>query len=100
MTLRMVAGLNPSRLPRAKVRDPTGSPVVMKVSTIAVRISRSRSPIGCPDCIEFLPRGSHSAKTLKNNSLGRQQPKLPLLILGRGVGHVTHYHSQYQNANR
>src|SRR5437016_10632543 len=71
----MVAGLNPSRLPRAKVRDPTGSPVVMKLSTIAVRISRSRSPIGWPDCIEFLPRGSRSAKTLKNNSLGRQQPR-------------------------
>src|SRR5207253_11277943 len=77
MTLRMVAGLNPSRLPRARVRDPTGSPVVMKVSTIAVRISRSRSPIDWPDCIEFLPRGRHSAKTLKNNSLGEEQPKLP-----------------------
>src|SRR4030081_1424016 len=50
----MVAGLNPSRLPRASVRDPTGSPVAIKVSTIAVRISRSRSPIGGPGGIHSL----------------------------------------------
>src|ERR1035437_4468166 len=41
----MEAGLSPSRLERARVRDPTGSPVVIKVSTMAVRISRSRFPI-------------------------------------------------------
>src|SRR3984885_11887633 len=41
----MDAELSPSRLERARVREPTGSPVVMKVSTMAVRISRSRFPI-------------------------------------------------------
>src|ERR1700756_623262 len=45
ITLRMVAGLRPSRLDRASVREPTGSPVEIKVSTIAVRTSRSRLPI-------------------------------------------------------
>src|SRR5580765_1204166 len=45
MTLRIDAGLNPSRFERASVRDPTGSPVEIKVSTRAVRISRSRFPI-------------------------------------------------------
>ena len=45
ITLRMEAGLRPSRFERASVRDPTGSPVEMKVSTMAVRISRSRFPI-------------------------------------------------------
>ena len=45
MTLRIEAGLSPSRLERASVRDPTGSPVEIKVSTMAVRISRSRFPI-------------------------------------------------------
>jgi hypothetical protein len=45
MTLRIEAGLNPSRFERASVRDPTGSPVEIKVSTRAVRISRSRFPI-------------------------------------------------------
>src|SRR6476646_2737554 len=49
----MVAGLSPSRLDRESIRDPTGSPVVIKVSTIAVRISRSRSPIGAPE--DMLP---------------------------------------------
>ncbi len=47
----MVAGLSPSRFDRARVREPTGSPVAMKVSTMAVRISRPRSPIGVPGCI-------------------------------------------------
>src|SRR5258708_37673330 len=45
MTLRIDAGLNPSRFDRASVREPTGSPVEIKVSTRAVRISRSRFPI-------------------------------------------------------
>src|ERR1035438_2524784 len=45
ITLRIDAGLSPSRFERASVREPTGSPVVMKVSTMAVRISRSRFPI-------------------------------------------------------
>src|SRR5580704_3436044 len=45
ITLRIVAGLSPSRLVRDSVREPTGSPVEMKVSTIAVRTSRSRLPI-------------------------------------------------------
>src|SRR5215469_12275587 len=45
MTFRIDAGLSPSRFDRASVRDPTGSPVEMNVSTIAVRISRSRLPI-------------------------------------------------------
>src|SRR5277367_3826714 len=45
ITLRMVAGLRPSRLDRDRVREPTGSPVEIKVSTIAVRTSRSRLPI-------------------------------------------------------
>jgi hypothetical protein len=44
MTFRIVAGLNPSLLLRASVRDPTGSPVAIYVSMIAVRISRSREP--------------------------------------------------------
>jgi hypothetical protein len=39
----MLAGLSPSRLALAKVREPTGSPVVINVSTMAVRISRSRA---------------------------------------------------------
>jgi len=42
----MVAALSPSRLERASVRDPTGSPLAMNVSTMAVRISRSRPPAG------------------------------------------------------
>src|ERR1700752_534472 len=45
ITFRMEAGLRPSRLERASVRDPTGSPVEINVSTMAVRISRSRFPI-------------------------------------------------------
>src|SRR5579872_682952 len=45
MTLRMEAGLRPSRFERASVRDPTGSPVEINVSTMAVRISRSRFPM-------------------------------------------------------
>ena len=45
ITLRIEAGLSPSRFDRASVRDPTGSPVEMNVSTMAVRISRSRLPI-------------------------------------------------------
>src|SRR5205823_5211530 len=44
MTLRMVAELRPSDVRRARVREPTGSPVEMYWSTIEVRISRSRSP--------------------------------------------------------
>src|SRR6185369_2525146 len=46
ITLRMVAALRPSRLARESVRDPTGSPVAINVSTTAVRISFSRSPAG------------------------------------------------------
>ena len=46
ITLRIVAALSPCRLICASVRDPTGSPVVMYVSTIAVRISRSRAAMG------------------------------------------------------
>jgi len=46
ITLRRVAGLRPSRFDRASVREPTGSPVAINVSTMAVRISRSRSPMG------------------------------------------------------
>jgi len=46
MTFRIVAGLKPSRLPLESTRDPTGSPVEMYVSTMAVRISRSRFPMG------------------------------------------------------
>jgi len=45
ITLRMVAALRPSRLDRASVRDPTGSPVAINVSTMAVRISRSDLPL-------------------------------------------------------
>src|SRR5258708_10513188 len=45
ITFRIDAGLSPSRFDRASVRDPTGSPVEINVSTIAVRISRSRFPI-------------------------------------------------------
>src|SRR5258708_37316890 len=45
ITLRIDAGLRPSRFERASVREPTGSPVEMNVSTRAVRISRSRFPI-------------------------------------------------------
>src|SRR5580698_3116173 len=45
ITFRMDAGLSPSRFERANVREPTGSPVEIKVSTRAVRISRSRFPI-------------------------------------------------------
>jgi hypothetical protein len=37
------------------MRDPTGSPVEINVSTIAVRISRSRSPMGGPeDILSFI----------------------------------------------
>ncbi|SPF41281.1 hypothetical protein SBA1_350018 [Candidatus Sulfotelmatobacter kueseliae] len=55
ITLRMEAGLSPSRLERASVREPTGSPVEIKVSTIAVRISRSRVPIlGSAGTLAFL----------------------------------------------
>src|SRR5208282_1926539 len=45
ITLRIDAGLRPSRFDRARVREPTGSPVEINVSTSAVRISRSRFPI-------------------------------------------------------
>jgi hypothetical protein len=41
----MLAGLSPSRFERDNVREPTGSPVEMKVSTMAVKTSRSRLPI-------------------------------------------------------
>ena len=42
---RMLAGDRSSDDFLESVRDPTGSPVEMKVSTMAVRISRSRVPI-------------------------------------------------------
>jgi hypothetical protein len=45
MTFRIDAALRASRLLRAKVLDPTGSPLEIYVSTMAVRISRSRRPI-------------------------------------------------------
>src|SRR5271169_2245177 len=56
ITLRIEAGLKPSRLDRASVREPTGSPVEMKVSTMAVRISRSRFPILGSAGIDILVR--------------------------------------------
>src|SRR5580692_3322803 len=52
MTLRIEAGLRPSRFERESVREPTGSPVEIKVSTIAVRTSRSRLPILGSDGID------------------------------------------------
>jgi len=48
-----VAALNPSRFERDNVREPTGSPVEMKVSTIAVSTSRSRLPIFGSDGIDI-----------------------------------------------
>jgi len=57
-----------ARFDRDSVREPTGSPVVMKVSTIAVRTSRSRLPILGSEGILFeqdlqgLRRAEFSAK--------------------------------------
>jgi hypothetical protein len=62
----MDAGLNHSRLDRASVRDPTGSPVVIKVSTMAVRISRSRFPI-------LESAGIHNYVTYLNPSGGSRE---------------------------
>jgi hypothetical protein len=55
MTLRMEAALRLSGLLRDKVRDPTGSPVEIYVSTMAVRISRSRLPMPAGVPIECWP---------------------------------------------
>ena len=71
ITLRMDAGLSPSRLERASVREPTGSPVVMKVSTMAVRISRSRFPI-------LGSAGIDSGVSCLGPSRGRGEKLLPI----------------------
>jgi hypothetical protein len=49
----MLAALRPSRFDRESVREPTGSPVEINVSTTAVRISRSRSPMFPPGISAF-----------------------------------------------
>src|SRR5271165_1013313 len=93
ITLRIVAGLRPSRLDRASVRDPTGSPVAIKVSTMAVRISRSRSPMGGTAGITDpylnltgdrprLPLWVRLAKSFECKNLGLALQEDPTLILG------------------
>src|SRR5579871_1533533 len=62
ITLRIDAGLSPSRFERASVREPTGSPVEINVSTIAVRISRSRFPILGSAGIKSFCQLSHSER--------------------------------------
>ena len=95
MTLRMVAGLKPSRLARESTREPTGSPVEINVSTMAVRISRSRSPIGCSGdillyCICFRwPQFGAEALSTKSNSFENNELEtswLPGVGFDRNIG--------------
>jgi hypothetical protein len=67
-------GSSPSRLERASVRDPTGSPVEMNVSTMAVRISRSRFPIlGSAGIV-------HSVSCLEPSGYGRGENLLHSIL--------------------
>src|SRR5271156_3343972 len=76
ITLRIDAGLRPSRFERESVRDPTGSPVEMKVSTIAVRISRSRFPIlGSTGMVKVV-----SVVSIRSAAAGGETAQLPFYL--------------------
>ena len=96
MTLRMEAALRFSRLLRARVREPTGSPVEIYVSTMAVRISRSRLPMPAGVPIGPMPQ---DCNLLYRNYLRELQIQSRSFILGKRAVPCQDWHSKDLSAS-